>query len=250
MRVFDSHLHIVDTRFPLLLNDGYLPEQFTCADYLSRTASFKLQGGAVVSGSFQGFDQSYLEDALRVLGPSFVGVTQLPASVSDAEILRLNGLGVRALRFNIRRGGSEEIEHLASMSHRVHDLARWHVELYADSSKLDEIYETLVALPSVSIDHLGLSRSGLPTLLKLVEKGVRVKATGFSRVEFDVRQALRDICAANPQSLMFGTDLPSTRAPKPYTDQDLLLVVDSIDPGFVTAVLENNATELYKPTGR
>ena len=35
-------------------------------------------GGAVVSGSFQGFDQSYLLDALDQLGPSFVGVTQLP----------------------------------------------------------------------------------------------------------------------------------------------------------------------------
>jgi predicted TIM-barrel fold metal-dependent hydrolase len=247
LRVFDSHLHIVDPKFPLVRNDGYVPEQFTCEDYLSRTANFKSQGGAVVSGSFQAFDQSYLESALRSLGPTFVGVTQLPTSVSDAEILRLNGLGVRALRFNLKRGGSEEIEHLASMARRVYDLAKWHVELYADSSKLSDMYETLVTLPSVSIDHLGLSRSGLPTLLKLVERGVRVKATGFSRVDLDVRQTLRDICAANPQSLMFGTDLPSTRAPKPYTDEDLLLVVDSIDPDFVTAVLEKNAMELYRP---
>ena len=248
LRVFDSHLHIIDPTFPLVPNDGYVPEQFTCDDYLSRTASFELQGGAVVSGSFQAFDQSYLEGALQVLSPTFVGVTQLPTSVYDAEILRLNGLGVRALRFNLRRGGSEEIEHLASMAHRVYDLAKWHVELYADSSKLSDICETLVALPSISIDHLGLSRTGLSTLLKLVEKGVRVKATGFSRVDFDVCQTLRDICAANPKSLMFGTDLPSTRAPKPYTDEDLLLVVDSIDPGLVTAVLEKNAIELYRPT--
>jgi len=41
---------------------------------------------AVVSGSFHGFDQSYLLDALALLGPGFVGVTQLPATVTDDEI--------------------------------------------------------------------------------------------------------------------------------------------------------------------
>lgn len=61
-------------------------------------------GGAVVSGSFQGFDQDYLVAALKELGPSYVGVTQLPFSVSAEEILRLHRGGVRAIRFNFKRG--------------------------------------------------------------------------------------------------------------------------------------------------
>ena len=36
MTIFDGHLHIIDNRFPLIANNGYLPETFTCDDYLTR----------------------------------------------------------------------------------------------------------------------------------------------------------------------------------------------------------------------
>ena len=72
-RIFDAHLHIIDPRFPLVPNKDYLPDPFTVEDYLRRTEALNVAGGAVVSGSFQAFDQSYLLDALDRLGPSFVG---------------------------------------------------------------------------------------------------------------------------------------------------------------------------------
>lgn len=245
--VFDSHFHIIDSRFPLVPNQGYLPDNFTCADYLERTRRMPLCGGAIVSGSFQALDQTYLIEALSALGPRFVGVTQLPASVSDEEILRLDALGVRAVRFNIKRGGSETVEHLAEMARRVHRLAGWHVELYVDSRELPGLGKALSALPAVSIDHLGLSREGFKTLLALVERGVRVKATGFGRVDFDVKTALKEICLANPEALMFGTDLPSTRAPRPYLDDDLLLVQETFDETLARKILYQNAVEFYRP---
>lgn len=245
--VFDSHFHIIDRRFPLVPNQGYLPDDFTCDDYLKRTGNIALSGGAIVSGSFQAMDQSYLIDALSMLGPRFVGVTQLPATVSDHEVLRLNELGVRAVRFNIKRGGSEGVEHLDEMARRVYELAGWHAELYVDSRELEGLESTLVALPAVSIDHLGLSAAGFKRLLSLVERGVRVKATGFGRVDFDVKQAIQDICSANPDALMFGTDLPSTRAPRPYLDEDLLLVLDAVDEKQAAKVLCGNACEFYRP---
>ena len=74
-------------------------------------------GGAVVSGSFQMFDQTYLVDALGKLGPRYVGVTQLPATVTDDELMRLDAAGVRAVRFNVKRGGSADVQDLASMAH-------------------------------------------------------------------------------------------------------------------------------------
>ena len=74
-KLFDTHLHIIDSRFPLVPNSGYLPDEFTCEDYLNQMNGYSLCGGAIVSGSFQTFDQSYLVDALKTLGPSFVGVT-------------------------------------------------------------------------------------------------------------------------------------------------------------------------------
>jgi predicted TIM-barrel fold metal-dependent hydrolase len=244
--LFDSHFHIIDRRFPLTPNNGYLPGDLTCSDYLSQVSAYDLRGGAVVSGSFQAFDQSYLLDALKKLGPGFVGVTQLPSTVSDAEILELDRAGVRAVRFNLRRGGSESVRHLDTMARRVHELAGWHVELYVDSRELTDLFHTLVVLPAVSIDHLGLAREGFGMLLKLVERDVRVKAAGFGRVDFDVPTALRELYAANPQALMFGTDLPSTRAPRPYADSDFLLVADTLGGDAARAVFYDNAAGFYR----
>lgn len=244
--VFDCHFHIIDQRFPLLPNNGYLPEDYSCADYLERMRRYKLVGGAIVSGSFQAFDQSYLLDALHTLGPAFVGVTQLPFTVTDQELLDLDWAGVRALRFNLKRGGSEEVAHLDAMARRVHEVVDWHVELYVDSAELAGLYGTLIALPAVSIDHLGLSKTGLNTLLKLAQKGVRVKATGFGRVDFDVKTALREIYAANPDALMFGSDLPSTRAPRPYSDEDYALVIEALGEEAARKVLCSNAVTFYK----
>ena len=65
----DAYLHIIDPRFALVAN--------------------------------QGVDQDCLIDALRRLGPLFVGVTQLPASVNDQRLQALDGASVRALRFRL-----------------------------------------------------------------------------------------------------------------------------------------------------
>jgi predicted TIM-barrel fold metal-dependent hydrolase len=246
-KYFDCHFHIIDKNFPVVPNQGFMPDTFTSEDYLARVKAIDLCGGAVVSGSFQAFDQSYLFHALKVLGPTFVGVTQVPQSVSDQELRDLDSAGVRAVRFNVKRGGSEDIRHLENFARRVHTLVGWHIELYVDSTELVDLIETLVSLPAVSIDHLGLSKAGFPTLLKLAEKGVRVKATGFGRVDFDVGPALTDLYAANPKALMFGTDLPSTRAPRPYLDSDYTLVVETLGEEKAANVFYKNAVEFYRP---
>jgi predicted TIM-barrel fold metal-dependent hydrolase len=244
--LFDAHLHIIDPRFPLVPNWGYLPDRYTINDYKERLKDYDLQGGAIISGSFQAFDQDYLVDALSRLGSGYVGVTQLPASVSDEELLELDNAGVRAVRFNLKRGGSESVKHLDSMARRVHEQVGWHVELYADAKDLQDLFPILVALPAVSIDHLGLSAEGLPTLLALAEKGIGVKASGFGRVDFDVRAALKNLYAANPDALMFGTDLPSTRAARPYTDRDFQMVIDTLGEEAARRVFHTNAINFYR----
>lgn len=246
--LFDSHFHIIDSRFPIVPNNDYLPDDLTCSNYLSRVSNYDLQGGAIVSGSFQAFDQSYLLDALNTLGSGFVGVTQLPATVSDNEILELDIVGVRAVRFNLKRGGSENLRHLDTMARRVFELAGWHVELYIDSRELDLLFDTLVALPAVSIDHLGLAKEGFDVLLKLAERGVKIKATGFGRVDFDLPFALRELQAANPHALMFGTDLPCTRAPRHYYDSDFILVAETLGYEAAHAVFFDNAAAFYRIT--
>ena len=245
MKVFDAHLHIIDTKFPLIENQGFMPNAFTCHDYLNSVKELDVVGGAIVSGSFQGFDQSYLVDALKTLGKNFVGVTQLSFDTPDEEIIKLNEHGVRALRFNVNRGGSEDISRLDYLSRRVYDLVNWHTELYINSNSLTEIASIIANLPAVSIDHLGLSKSGFPDLLSLVDKGVKVKATGFGRIDFDAREAIKNIYSINPDALMFGTDLPSTRAPRPFQFSDVELVCNTLEADKAEKVLYKNALNWY-----
>ncbi|MCS1390307.1 amidohydrolase family protein [Lysinibacillus boronitolerans] len=245
MRIFDAHFHIIDFNFPIIENQGYTPPSYIVADYQKDTVNLQIAGGAIVSGSFQGFDQAYLLKALKQLGPTFCGVTQLPNTVTDDEIVHLHNNGVRALRFNIKRGGSEDLSQLDTFARRVYDLVGWHSELYIDAKELPKIASTIEALPAISIDHLGLSEEGIPHLLKLVDKGIRVKATGFGRVELDVQHALQAIYHVNPDALMFGTDLPSTRAKRPFNNADVELIQQLFDQQAADKILYENALQWY-----
>lgn len=246
--LFDTHFHIIDFRFPIQENQGFMPPSFPVDAYQERTRGLGIAGGCVVSGSFQGFDTAFMLDTLEKFGPTFVGVIQIPATASDEEIRRLDAAGVRGVRFNLVRGGSASIDDLDRLARRVFDLAGWHAELYADARDLEPIYATVAALPAVSIAHLGLSQAGFPTLLKLAAKGMKVKATGFGRVvDIDVPSALRDLAKTNPECLMFGTDLPSQRARRPFLPSDIDLIRESLDESLWSKVFSENALAFYRP---
>jgi predicted TIM-barrel fold metal-dependent hydrolase len=219
--IFDAHFHIIDPRFPLVPNQGFLPEPFTVSDYRDRMAELDVTGGAVVSGSFQAYDQTYLIDALEQLGPGFVGVANVPPDISDDEVLVLSAAGVRAFRINLVRGGDvEQIE----LAERFGELVGWHLEVYVDGRDLAELAPRLRRVPRLVIDHLGMSKAGLPALLELVKEGAYVKASGFGRIDLDVPATLRAIADVNPGALLFGSDLPATRAKRPFQDEDIQLV--------------------------
>jgi predicted TIM-barrel fold metal-dependent hydrolase len=236
--IFDAHFHVIDPRFPLVPNQGFLPAPFTVEHYKARTAHLGITGGAVVSGSFQAYDQTYLLDALEQLGDDFVGVASLPRDVTDREALALYAGGVRAYRVNLFRGGDlgqlDEAERFA-------ELCGWHVEVYLDGDDLPELAPKLAKLPRVVIDHLGMAN--LDAVKRVVEHGAYVKATGFGRMRHDdVAAALRVLSDANPAAILFGTDLPSTRARRAFQDEDLQLVREIAGPRALYA----NAAEIYR----
>ena len=279
--MFDSHLHIIDPRFPLIDNQGsggpgqfgssvadiaagaalqsssaasqarptYRPDPFTVADYRRAVRGLDVCGGAVVSGSFQGFDQSYLLDALTRLGAGFVGVTQLPADATAEQITDLDRAGVRAVRFNLVRGGSAGLDDVDALGRLVYDTAGWSSEFYVRSADLATVGPVIGRLPRASIDHLGLTTDGLTDLLRLVAGGARVKATGFGRWATGPKQVIdvmRRIHEVDPAALLFGTDLPGTRAPRPFAPDDVELVTEAVGSDL-DRVLSGNAFEWYRP---
>jgi len=245
-RLFDSHCHIIDHRFPIVANQGYTPPEFLLADYLAKSKPLGVAGGAVVSGSFQANDQTYLMDVLPRLGPGWVGVTQIPDDCPDDEIKKLAGIGVRAVRFNLFRGNIDSVDHIAALARRVHAVAGWHAEIYADAAALKPHLATLTKLPQLSIDHLGMTEEGVPVVLELVDAGCKVKATGFGRVHLDVAKTLEAVARRSPNALVFGTDIPSTRAKRPFEEADIELVERVLGPALAKRAFWDNPLELYR----
>ncbi|MDT0304087.1 amidohydrolase family protein [Streptomonospora wellingtoniae] len=245
MALFDAHLHIIDHRFALPGNSGYRPEPFSVADYRECTRELGFTGGAVVAGSFSGTGQDHLVAALRELGPAYVGVAQLPPDTSDSHLRDLHAAGVRALRLNLYRGAVDDLDSLVQLGRRAAELLNWPTEIYVDSRDLRALAPRVAPLPRISIDHLGLSAAGLPALLALVGSGARVKATGFGRGDLDVAAALRAVAEVNPGALMAGTDLPGTRAPRPFDPADLKVIAETLPPAAAEAAFGANARDFY-----
>lgn len=149
------------------------------------------------------------------------------------------------MRFTLYRGGSAGEADLDRLARRVWDVAGWHVELYVDTAAVD--VGRLAGLPKVVIDHLGMTAAGVKPLLRLVESGASVKATGFGRVDLDVVEALTAVASVNPGALLFGTDLPSTRARRPFEPSDIDLVVESLGESNARLALHDNGVALYRP---
>jgi predicted TIM-barrel fold metal-dependent hydrolase len=74
-----------------------------------------------------------------------------------------------------------------------------------------------------------------------------VKATGFGRTEVDVPAALRDLARANPECLMFGSDLPSQRARRPFMASDMDLIREVLGDSLAQRVFWDNAVAFYRP---
>jgi predicted TIM-barrel fold metal-dependent hydrolase len=159
-------------------------------------------------------------------------VVELDGDAGHEEIAWLDAVGVRAVRFNLHRGGELD----EALARRVHEVAGWHVEVYAGARVLAALEHRLRTLPRLVVDHLGMDAESLPVLRRL---GCMVKATGFGRVDLDVEATLR---ALDPGRLMFGTDLPGTRARRPFDPADLELVA-----AIAPQALADNARAWYRP---
>jgi predicted TIM-barrel fold metal-dependent hydrolase len=158
---------------------------------------------------------------------------------------KLDQDNIVAVRFNLKRGGSEGKKYMVRLSNLLYDQFGWRTELYVDSKELKELDPILSQIPKFSIDHLGLSKEGLTNLYYWAEKGVKIKATGFGRIDFDPIPVMKKICKINPTALMFGTDLPSTRAPVPFHRNDIDLIKAHFSEREQENIFYKNATAWY-----
>ena len=150
------------------------------------------------------------------------------------------------MRFNVFRGRIDSVDEIVALATRCHSVAGWHSEIYADAAALAPHIDKLSKLPQLCVDHLGMTEAGVPALLDLVAAGCKVKATGFGRVKLDVPKTLEAVAKKNPDALVFGTDIPSTRAARPFEAADIDLVERVLGKELAQKAFWDNPLALYK----
>ncbi len=219
----DCHMHIYDSRFPVAPNAKLRPPDATVDDYRLLQKRIGTTRNVVVTPSTYGTDNSCTLDAIAKLGATARGVAVVDTSVADAELKRLDSLGMRGIRFNLVQSGATTIDMLEPLSKRVNDLG-WHVQIHMLGDQIVESASLLQRLPSpIVFDHLGripepagVDHPAFALMLKLIHSGrVWVKLSSAyqdSKVGppayGDVSKIAKAYVNAAPERMVWGSDWP------------------------------------------
>ena len=153
----DCHAHIFGPydRYPLAAARGYTPPEASVAAYRELHRTLGVTRGVLIQPSVYGFDNRCMTDALKQLGPSYLGVAVPSPDCADREFDELHEAGVRGVRFNIVFGGGAALMDAERMAGRIRRLG-WHLQFLIDVSKVPNLKGLVRRLPvPVVIDHMG-----------------------------------------------------------------------------------------------
>jgi len=259
----DCHMHMYDSKYPVAPTATLRPADARVADYKLFQKRIGTTRNVVVTPSTYGTDNQITLDCVAQFGATARGVAVVDTSVTDAELRRMNDLGIRGIRFNLVQAGATTIEMIEPLSKRVNDLG-WHVQIHMKGEQIAANEALLSRLPSAIVfDHLGrlappnpLDNPGFKTISKLIDKGrTWVKLSGAyqdSKVGpptySDMIAVGRAYVKASPERMVWGSDWPhpTEKEAKP-NDAELfdLLAEWTSDPATRTAILVRNPEALY-----
>lgn len=158
----DSHLHVFgDPKVYPVGNPNALyqpPQDCTFADMQALHRAMGIDRAVLVQPTIYGTDHSLLHDVLKAAPKgNYLGVAIVDDSVSDAELARLHGAGVRGARFNF--GGNFKLapsfDGLRRTLDRVRELG-WFVKVFGFGDDFLPVEAELrrIKVPAI-IDHLG-----------------------------------------------------------------------------------------------
>ncbi|KAK7943934.1 uncharacterized protein PG986_013047 [Apiospora aurea] len=246
---WDSHMHVLDPRFPLDAAAVYRPAHF----YTSQDAqAFEtdvagLDGVVIVQPSIYGHDNACTLSALRALGGparARAVVSFDPAATPPETLAEWHALGVRGVRLNLQSGGAAPppLEQLEAAIREYADAVRplgWVLQIYASLPTIAKLEPLLLDGAEqlgvrVCVDHMGhpdlkASRCsetadpytipGFASLVRLLQSGntwTKLSAAyRFSASEdgfSDAAPVAKELLrVAGLSRVVFATDWPHTR---------------------------------------
>jgi len=264
----DSHLHIIDTRFPASPHwKGQPVEDSNVEAYRKLQARIGTSRAVLVNPSTYGVDNGCMLDALEKMGASARAVAVVDVdSISDAELKRMAGLGVTGVRVNFvspQSWGTTTTARLEATARRIADLG-WHTQIYATADQIVELEQALKRLPTpLVIDHLGrvspvrrLEDPGYPVIRALLDGGrtwmklsgaylnTKIGPPGYP----DASEVARGYAKAAPERVVWGSDWPHRGEKEMPDDAGLLdLLLDwAPDERTRRLILVDNPQALYR----
>lgn len=264
----DCHTHVFGPtdRYPYSSNRGYTPPDSSLQQMLHMHAMLGIDRVVFTQPSVYGTDNTAMLDAMAQIPDRARAIVAVDMSVTDAELERLNAVGVRGIRLNLDNKGGMPIamSDVSRLADRIKNLG-WHLEFLIKGEAFDELEPLLRSLVvPISIGHMaymphdpGVDYPPFQRLLNLVREGnVWIKLSAPNRISAtdlppydDVVPMARAFVEAMPERMLWATDWPH---PNKFGDQpndaDLLeqLALWVPEPALRKRILVDNPETLYR----
>ena len=259
----DCHHHIYDASYPADPKAALRPQDALVEDYRALQRRIGTTRHVVVQPSTYGTDNRCMLDALTAFGAEARAVAVVDDKVSDAELRRMDALGVRGIRFNLAQAGATTAEMIEPLSKRVNALG-WHIQINASASIIMSIMDILNRVPSpIVFDHLahvpqpaGIDDPLYARVRALIDKGrTWIKLSGAYQdtkigppTYADSSMVARAYVKAVPERMVWGSDWPHPSEQQVKPDDAVLfdLLADwAPDEAVRNRILVQNAEGLY-----
>ncbi|MDH3288813.1 MAG: amidohydrolase family protein [Betaproteobacteria bacterium] len=228
----DAHFHVFGPgeRYPYSADLRYKPPLAPLEDYLELARHLGIERHVFVQPSAYGRDNACLLDALRAVGSKCRGIVDMDENIPDAELDRLNGLGVRGVRVNVNPIKPPEPGFSKTMLARIERLDQrcaeigWMLDFLTPGWLTQELLPTLNKLKvTFTVAHMGMflardgvKQPGFQQFLDFLRDGSGrswVKLTGVYRMSVtprftDADPMARALIEAVPDRLIWGSDYP------------------------------------------
>jgi len=229
----DAHFHVFGPaqRYPCGPDLRYTPPLAPLANFLALAEKLGVSRFVFVQPSAYGRDNRCMLDAMREVGKDHCrGIVDIDEDAPDAELSRLDALGVRGVRINLSPVKPFESGFAPKLMPRIARLAGrcaeigWQLDFLTPGWLTADLMPTLRKLRlDFTLAHFGMFQAkegvdqpGFRQLLELLRAGERrcwVKLTGVYRMSSaagfaEVAPVARALMEAAPDRLIWGSDYP------------------------------------------
>ncbi len=259
----DTHMHIYESRFPIL-PDAVVPPEAPPAAYRALQQRLGIERAVIVQPNAYGKDNRCTLEAIAALGLDRTrGIAVIDQATPDAEIERLTKAGMRGIRFHLLPKGYLSWDLLDELSARVQPFG-WHTQIQLNGRELPEREAILRRLPgTVVVDHVGRFHDPVPVdhpsfkvLQSLIDTGrfyVKLSAPYESRSRVgppswsDVGALATALVRQAPERMLWASNWPHPGQSHIPDEADLLdLLLDwAPDEAVRHKILAENPAKLY-----